>query len=266
VEGIDLFGGGAVWVALDLVLSPSREGVCVGVETNGLAAGNTLTEAVLHGLLELVERDAHAQRRFAERFADPETVAPARIVDPQTLPRSLAAVIAGLGSTVRVQDLTHDLGIPVFGVRLGDAGFPGSESTMRFFEGLGCDLDPESALLRALTEAVQSHTAVLLGARDAFEGGPQAGQAGAEGLVRRLLAREERVAFPDAAPSPPELGARLALVLERLAAAGLERCVAVDLTRPDLGIPVVRVLVPGLAGPYGDSTRRPGRRLLRSLL
>ncbi len=85
IQGTDL-GSGQVWVALDLVLSPPREGVCLGVETNGLAAGNTLTEAVLHGLLELIERDAYAQRRFAAHYADPQALTAARIVDPQTLP------------------------------------------------------------------------------------------------------------------------------------------------------------------------------------
>ena len=34
--------------------------------------------------------------------------------------------------------------------------------------------------------------------------------------------------------------------LERLRAIGIERVVAVDLTRPDFGIPVVKVVIPGL--------------------
>jgi ribosomal protein S12 methylthiotransferase accessory factor YcaO len=106
---------------------------------------------------------------------------------------------------------------------------------------------------------------VLLGARDTFEGGPAAVQPGAEGLVRRLLAREERIEFPPRPAPPADLVARLRIVLGRLAAAGIARCVAVELTRVDLGIPVVRVLAPGLAGPWGESSRRPGRRLLELL-
>ena len=51
-----------------------------------------------------------------------------------------------------------------------------------------------------------------------------------------------------------------------LRSAGFRHCVCVELTRPDLGVPVVRVLVPGAAGPYGHTTRRPPLRLLRHLL
>jgi ribosomal protein S12 methylthiotransferase accessory factor len=72
-----------------------------------------------------------------------------------------------------------------------------------------------------------------------------------------------RIAFAPTEP-PADLQARLALVLERLHAAGLGRCIAVDLTRADLGIPVVRVLVPGACGP--NPARRPPLRLLRHLV
>ena len=40
------------------------------------------------------------------------------------------------------------------------------------------------------------------------------------------------------------VGADVALILERFAAVGFSQVVAVDLTRPELGVPVVRVVVP----------------------
>ena len=42
--------------------------------------------------------------------------------------------------------------------------------------------------------------------------------------------------------------ADLAWELERLRAAGIEQVVVVDLTRPELRIPVVKVVIPGLEG------------------
>lgn len=266
VQGHDLLVDRPVWVAADLVISPAREGVCRGVETNGLAAGNTRLEAIVHGLLELIERDAYAQRRFATLYADPERIPPARLLDPGSLPDTAAALLAALdraGVQIVLEDLTGDLDIPVFRAGLLDRDFPGAAGPRRF-DGAGCDLDPENALVRAITEAVQSHTAVLIGARDDFEGGPRHAQPGGEGLVRRLLGRSAEVAFQPR-PAPADLHARLAQLLDRLERARLTHAVAVELTRPHLGIPVVRVLVPGLAAPYGDSTRRPAARLLSVL-
>jgi len=57
----------------------------------------------------------------------------------------------------------------------------------------------------------------------------------------------------------------LAFLLEGLRAAGFERVIAVDLTRPDLDVPVVRVRVPGLSC-FAVDRRRVGWRCLRHLL
>ena len=38
-------------------------------------------------------------------------------------------------------------------------------------------------------------------------------------------------------------------VLRRLRSAGIQQVLVVDLTKPELGLPVVRVVVPGLEGP-----------------
>jgi ribosomal protein S12 methylthiotransferase accessory factor len=49
------------------------------------------------------------------------------------------------------------------------------------------------------------------------------------------------------------------VVLDRLIHAGLESVIVVDLTHPELQIPVVRVIVPGLEG-YMFDYYRPGER------
>jgi ribosomal protein S12 methylthiotransferase accessory factor YcaO len=134
---------------------------------------------------------------------------------------------------------------------------------------MGCDIDPERAVTRAIAEAAQSHTAVLVGARETFEDGRRHARRSADGLIGQLLSPSTIDSFSadGAADNPPEdLYDRLTLLLERIEGGGLSRCIVVDLTRPDLGIPVVRVLVPGAAGPYGDTSRRPPLRLLRSLV
>jgi YcaO-like protein with predicted kinase domain len=272
IGGYDLIGGRHVWVPLDLVISPPAEGVCVGVETNGLAAGNTNTEATLHALYEVIERDAVAHERFARLYAEPGTAPPIRLTERSSLPARPAEWVArlaarGLAATIR--DLTHDVGVPVFGATITDRSFPGREGRPARFEGVGCDLDPERAVTRAISEAAQSHTAVLVGARETFETGPRPARRTRARFVDQLLSPSRVEPFParvDLEKGAHDLFERLNVVIERLKQAGFTHCVVVDLARADLRVPVVRVLVPGAAGPYGDTSRRPALRLLRTLL
>jgi ribosomal protein S12 methylthiotransferase accessory factor len=269
LRGRDLLEERDVWVALDLAVSPAREGICAGVETNGLAAGNDRTEAVVHGLLELIERDALAHERFTRRYVEGEP-APIRVLDRESLPAEPAAWLQQLdarGLHSVICDLSHDLDVPVFRAGLYEPGFPGREGQAATFDGLGADLDPGWALMRAICEAVQSHTVTVLGARDTIEDGAAGLSLDKRLFLRRLTTPTVVQPFPTCAGElPDDRHARLRILLARIAAAGLKHCVVVDLTRADLGVPVVRVLVPGLAAPFGQSSRRPALRLLRTLL
>jgi ribosomal protein S12 methylthiotransferase accessory factor len=266
IAGTDLLTGGEVLVALDLVLSPAREGVCVGVETNGLAAGNVRVEAVLHGLLEVIERDAAARRCFLRRHGP---VPPERLIAIDSVPAAAAAWVRALrdaGLDLVVEELTGECNTPVYAVSASDPHFPGRERERVAFEGLGADLDPERALIRALSEVAQAHTAVLVGARDSFEGDRPVAIS-RDRLIDWLTGPASVCSFASAAQPPPsDLADRVGVVLDRVRGAGFTHCVAVDLTRPELGVPVVRVLVPGASGPYGETARRPSRRLLAALM
>jgi YcaO-like protein with predicted kinase domain len=272
VAAYDLLQRLEVWVPYDLAVSPAREGVCRGAETNGLASGNTYLEAIVHALYELIERDSAAHDEFCALYAEPgdaHATAPDSI-DPQTLPvrpRELVEHIAARGVQVRLQRLRNRLDVPVYGALLIDDMFPGNEGRPTTFGGFGCDLDPARAVLRAVTEAAQSHTTVTVSARDAFEGTRPAPDRAAR-LQRnaRVLHATSFVAFEDRSSSTGDLLPDLETLLRRLSSAGFEHCAVVDMARDDVGIPVVRVLVPGLSGPYGFSSRRPNLRLLMNLV
>lgn len=270
--GYDVARDEHVWVPVDFVISPAEEGVCTGVETNGLASGNTITEAVVHALYELIERDALSIEQFCELYAeaaDPRAL-PVRMVDTTQLPEDSLAWVERLtanGLRVVVQDLTCEIGLPVFCTCIIDTDFAGNDGQTATFAGFGCDIAPRRAVFRAITEAVQSHSIVSLGARDTFEGTRPLPDRNAR-LRRRLDVLQPRslVPFSHEDPGSGDLWRDLQTIVQRLAAVGLDRCIVVGLTREDLDIPVVRVLVPGLEGPYGSSSRRPGPRLLRRLI
>ena len=270
--GLDLLADTYVWIARDLVISPPRDGVCLGVETTGLASGNTLVEAALHALYELVERDAVATESFTYMHceATDADAAELRLIDPDTVggtPRLLIAELSGCALRVRIQELTNELGIPVFGALVIDEQFPGAEGDLVSFAGYGADLDPERALVRALMEAAQGHAIVMLGARDTFEGTTALPDRTAMLLRRAALHHSGNlVPFPRRVYQSGSPGDQLKIVSARLRACGITRIAVVDLTREDLEIPVVRLIVPGLDLPYGASSRRPGARLLRQIV
>lgn len=197
--------------------------------SNGVAAGTCLEEAVLQGLLELVERDAVGiwwYNRVPRPAIDLDSFADSYFA-------ALIADYARLGWTIWVLDVTHDLGIPTC---VALAHEPRAD---RFTIGFGCHLDPQLAVQRALTELNQL-----------FEpAGPRRAPWDAERLSDReyLFPRGDLRVQAGAMPriSGSDLRADIEHCAARLAAAGLE-LVVVDKTRPDIGLAVAHVIVPGL--------------------
>lgn len=200
---------------------------------NGVAAGTCLEEAVLQGLLELVERDAIAVWWY-NRICRP-AVDLSKVRDPYV--DSLVAEYRGRGIEVWVLDLTHDLGIPVCAA-VGRQEQSGHEV---FAAGFGCHLRPELAIQRALTELNQTASGT-----HPVTGKPFLDTDGVDDRRYLFPFGEERV-DPDVR-SPYDgvhLQADIEECLRRLGAAELEAFV-VNKTRPDLELSVAQVIVPGL--------------------
>lgn len=259
VEGRDLADGSPLWVPLDLVTAdyaldgPPSSGF-LQATTNGLASGNTRGEALVHALAELVERDAHALWLALPPAARAETaIDPASIADP--LCADLLACFAAAGIALAIWDITSDLGIPAFRVlALPGREEPGVEAEL----GLGCHPDPGVALSRALTEAAQSRVTRISGARDDFA--PESYAAPARAARRAAALRALSEAVPPRRRfeavrgcAAPTIHGDLALLLSRIGAAGLGPAAWVDMTREEIGIPVVRAVVAGLEGTPGPA-------------
>ncbi|MDR3670183.1 MAG: TOMM precursor leader peptide-binding protein [Holophaga sp.] len=221
--------------------SPEPRARCCRACSNGNAAGNNLEEAVLQGFLELVERDATAiwwYNRLPRPGVDLASFGQSYFAD-------LAAHYVTLDRDLWVLDLTHDLGIPAFA-----ALSCRRETHGQVLFGLGCSLDPGVALLRACAELNQFVAGV----------GPEAqAPLGNEETLRWLrtatlenqpyLVPDPRVParrmedFPNAASG--DLLADIRHCQGLVEARGMEMLV-LDLTRADAGMPVAKVIVPGL--------------------
>jgi ribosomal protein S12 methylthiotransferase accessory factor len=271
VEGEDLHGGESVWVPYELVSAnytlpqPPGSG-CFQANTNGLACGNHWLEAASHALCEVVERDAttlwkhRSPRAQAQRMVDVESV-------DHPACRNVLGQLAAAGLHVRIWDTTSDVGIACFVCLL--IGPEDDNADPEF--GAGCHPARHIALLRALTEAAQARTTFIAGARDDYLSHLYSVDARARrrALCERLL---ESPAQPRAFADAPDFESStvdddLRWMLARLRAAGIDQVVGVDLGRPAIGVPVVRVIVPGLEGvmdeEHGDYA--PGRRARRCL-
>jgi YcaO-like protein with predicted kinase domain len=115
-------------------------------------------------------------------------------------------------------------------------------------EGMGAHPDPDVALERALTEAAQSRAADIQGSREDLDywrrrAGTWDGTSDVWGL--RPAATLSRAAACEGARHS-DIREDIQWMAARLADAGLPRAYVVDLTHPAIGIPVVRVVVPGL--------------------
>ncbi len=205
-------------------------------EFNGPSAGNTMEEAVLQGISEVVERHVCAVVT-RERLQTP-SIDPASVGDP--VARDLIAKFHRCGIRLYLNDFSLDTGIPTVAALAWDpATFPDKSEIVYT---AGTTPDPTKALIRALTEVAQ-----LAGD---FE---SASNYVASGLPKPLHLDEvdhvvhgSRVISIDRMPdlSDPDMYREIQNCVQALAGIDLDVLV-VDTTHPGLQIPAAYTIIPG---------------------
>lgn len=271
IEGRCLISGIDQWLPFELVHANYTEPQPIGsgvfaATTNGLASGNTWTEAVLHALYEVIERDATTLWKLGPHaWADARAVDPASVDDPVCA--ALLERFEAAGLDVAIWDVTSDIGVAAFFCMVADRDATTGAPEM----GAGAHLSAEVALARALTEAAQARTTYIAGSREDIEDDAYAAETVAD---RQRMAREildglkPQRRFADVpSRASDRFDADLETVKASLLAAGITDAVAVDLSKPAFGIPVARVVVPGLEGAFEgpDSDYVPGLRATRAM-
>ncbi len=216
-------------------------------DSNGCAVGSVMEEAILQGLLELIERDAVAIWWY-NRIPRPG-VDLATSDDPYVA--ELVAHYATLGRSLWVLDVTGDLGVPTYAAI--SKRIDKREEDIIY--GFGCHLDPRVALTRAMTEVNQSLDAVP----DVFQPATQNSYLGSQESVvwwRTKRTQDNAYLLPDPQATPidlrtvknhatDDLALDVGVCVNRLKAASIEVAV-LDQLRPDVEFPAVRVVAPGL--------------------
>jgi ribosomal protein S12 methylthiotransferase accessory factor len=252
-------------VTLNFVFPPTYRPT-FRVSSNGLASGNHVLEATVHAICEVIERDAQALWSLRWAGARTPPAVDLTTVDDESC-RHVLSLLERAGVTAIAWDITSDTGVPAYSCQIVERPDTARWRTIGPAGGHGCHLSPAVALLRALTEAVQSRLTLVSGSRDdAFYRSYEAfgDRDNLERAWRRIARTEERQRFPSRARlDTATFDEDLRTVVQRLRAIGISSAVVVDLSRPPVGIPVVKVVVPGLEGHRAGIGYRPGVRAAR---
>ena len=209
-------------------------------DSNGCAAGNTLEEAIVQGFLELVERDSYAiwwYNRLQRAEVDLSQFNDSYVQD-------LQSQLADSGRRLWVLDITSDLGVPTYVAILH--WMQGGHENIEF--GSGAHFDSRIAMLRALTELNQFLSIGMMG-------GASGEKPSLDGVTPFHLREHPFLSPSGNSADQPAAGATFGFLHNTRGQA--DACVDIarragfdflvlDQTRPDVEVPVVRVIVPGL--------------------
>jgi len=279
LPGLDLFTGHEIMVPAALALfrySPKAPAVNPFAfhHTNGLASGNVEEEAICHSLCEVIERDAMSLAELrasaipfhflkhimnslkakgypisaisADTFKDDPGIFPdVDISEIEFEPaKDMANKFSNAGIPLIIKDITSTVGIPTFNASsiewvTHDYGY--------LAEGHGAHPDSRIALLRAITEVSQTRAANIQGARDDLRKISYGQDNTDDKRAWQFMPSKNTIKFSEVRTYFNEdILEDIKLLLDHLKGDGLATAIIVNLTNPEIGIPVVRAVVPGL--------------------
>ena len=279
VNGFDIINNENILVPAGLALfryNPSLPSINPFAfhHTNGLASGNVLEEAVCHALSEVIERDAislaqlrasaipfhilynvynNLQRQgypvksFSKyTFQDDYTIFPDVLLSEEDFNpvTELIKKFEKFNIKLIIKDVTTDIKIPTFNVSCvewisNDYGY--------LAEGHGTHPDKRIALLRAITEVSQTRVANIHGARDDLrkikynDNNTDDKNAWQFMTSKKIINFSEIITYQN-----DDILDDINIIVKYLKEAGLKKAIIVDLTNPNIKIPVVRAIIPGL--------------------
>jgi ribosomal protein S12 methylthiotransferase accessory factor len=250
--GWDILNDEEVYVPSNAVFHPYDSlGMTIPLfrsDTNGLASGNIMEEAILHALFEVIERDALST---ADRCRD---LGRRLIIQKDCAAREVLDRFEENGIDIHLWLLEGKTGIPTVAAAADDTV---TKDPAMIVTGSGTHTSPEIAALRALTEVAQSRGSYLQGGRNDPRREMVIRKAGYERLKRinrMWFADAETVdigEIPDLSTDRFDLDIRR--VLEEVSPYTDRVCVC-DLSRTP--VPVVRVILPGFEVSYMDPDRK----------
>lgn len=228
--------------------------------TNGLASGNVLEEAILHGIFEVIERDAWSIFELTHKnYAQIDTDSIESDIVNETIDK-----FESEGIKIKLMDFTADIDVPTIAASADDTV---TKDAGLLTLGMGTHLDPEVAILRALTEVAQSRATQINGAREDTVRADFTREAGYERMKRinkyYFRQEDEKIDLSSIEnKSTTSINKDLEIVKDELMANDIDRILYHDLTRPELDVSVVRVIIPEMEL-FALDPSRAGYRFLK---
>lgn len=252
----------AIPASLIFLPCPDQKGFAYwGQSSNGLSGGNVFEEALLHGILEVMERDVLSVSRVLKNER--------RVTDiniPAFL--DLRKKIESAGLQIVVTHCENAYNLPMFICYLLDQDYWNGVCIAR---GQGMHLDKDIALMRAATEAVQSRLTNIHGGRDdivrRFSHIKQLGE-------RKLFETFDSIyktfsnflltSFSEVPSRPvlPSLKSNLKLVIDQLSEVGFRQIFYYLLSSQNDPYVVLKVVVPNMEFYDPSHFPRIGKRLI----
>ena len=228
--------------------------------TNGLASGNVLEEAILHGIFEVIERDAWSIFEMTHKNYSQINI---DSIESELI-KEIIDKFESQGIKIKLMDFTADINIPTIAASADDTV---TRDAGLLTLGIGTHLDPEVAILRALTEVAQSRATQINGAREDTVRADFAREAGYERMKRinkyYFRQEEEQINLSDIEnKSTTSIDEDIDIVKEELIANDIKHVLYTDLTRPEVDVSVVRVIIPEMEV-YAIDPSRAGYRFLK---
>ncbi|WP_083483448.1 YcaO-like family protein [Litoreibacter arenae] len=219
--------------------------------TNGLAGGNTMGEARSSALAEVIERACRAEfERLDEQARSACRLDPDLVAKDSSVLGDLIEMIHDADLVLDLHNLTNALAVTTIRAVIYETDK--TRPSHRPSRGHGAHLDPVTAISRAITEAAQTRITYISGNRDDLDPIHYA----AWNLSNTIRALERQMDFAttrasldltDQSTAFPRCD--VSVMIERIEAQNAGPVICLDLSHPELGIPVQRYLLP--VSPHG---------------
>ncbi|GAA5819738.1 MAG: methanogenesis marker 1 protein [Methanobrevibacter sp. CfCl-M3] len=245
IESVEINTGEKYLVPVNSVFHPYSSSSSLKLfrsNTNGLASGNIFEEAVLHGIFEVVERDAWSI--FELTKINNREIELNGFKNP--LINEMLEKFENSNIEIKLMDLTADVDIPTIAASSDDK-FLKDPALLTF--GVGTHLNPEIAILRALTEVAQSRVTQIHGTREDTTRADFMRKAGYQRMKKinkhYFQHDDEKINIKDIKDkSSKSLKENIEISTRELKKASLDKVLCTNLTREEIGVSVVRVIIP----------------------
>ena len=260
-EGYSVVTGEKIYIPSNAVFHPYNQENVKHIflsNTNGLASGNTLEEAIFHGMMEVVERDSWS---LFEAFKENKREINCENSSNEYI-QTLIEKFSNANVSIKLIDLTSENNIPTIGAVSEDLSL---KDPALLTLGIGTHLDPEIAAIRSITEVAQSRATQIHGTREDTTRANLLRETGYDRMKRInkhwFRESEEKIDLDDMVDySQDTFKENIEKTMKMLEISGVNDAFYVDLTR-SINVPVVRAIIPGMEVFSVDQTR-VGKRLI----